>query len=168
MASRNLLIGLFLATACVFADRASAQNAANAPLSAAQERALKPGDTFQECANCSKMMVVPAGAFTMGSPASEAGRGPEEGPQHAVTINYRFAIGQFELTFDEWDACVADGGCSGYKPSDAGWGSGRRPVVNVSRDNAKAYVEWIAKKTGKPYRLLSEIRIRICHTRGER
>jgi formylglycine-generating enzyme required for sulfatase activity len=60
------------------------------------------------------------------------------------------------VTFDEWDACVADGGCLGWKPSDEGWGRGRRPVINVSWDNAKAYVEWLSKKTGKAYRLLSE------------
>ena len=60
------------------------------------------------------------------------------------------------MTFDEWDACVADGGCNGYQPSDEGWGRGRRPVINVSWDDAKAYVAWLSKKTGKTYRLLSE------------
>jgi formylglycine-generating enzyme required for sulfatase activity len=124
------------------------------PLSATHEQALKPGDAFQECAKCPKMMVVPAGSFTMGSPASEPGRYPDEGPQHGVTIGRQFAIGQFELTFDEWDDCVADGGC--HKPPDQGWGRGSRPVINVSWDDANAYVAWLAKKTGKPYRLLSE------------
>ena len=123
---------------------------------AAQERALKPKDTFQECTNCPEMMVVPAGSFTMGSPANEPGRYADEGPQHTVTIARQFAVGQFELTFDEWDACVADGGCNGYKPNDEGWGRGRRPVINVSWDDATAYVAWLAKKTGKPYRLLTE------------
>ena len=60
------------------------------------------------------------------------------------------------MTFDEWDACVADGGCNGYQPSDEGWGRGRRPVINVSWDDAKAYVAWLSNKTGKTYRLLSE------------
>ena len=60
------------------------------------------------------------------------------------------------MTFNEWDACVAAGGCDGYKPPDEGWGRGNRPVVNVSWDDAKAYVAWLVKKTGKPYRLLSE------------
>jgi formylglycine-generating enzyme required for sulfatase activity len=58
------------------------------------------------------------------------------------------------VTFDDWDACVADGGCNGYKPSDQGWGRGRRPVIYVSWDDAKAYVAWLSTKTGKPYRLL--------------
>ena len=127
-----------------------------APLSPMQEKALKPKDTFKECANCPEMMVVPAGSFTMGSPTSEPGHSAEEGPQHTVTIARQFAVGRFEVTFDEWDACAADGGCNGYKPSDEGWGRGRRPVINVSWDDAKAYVAWLSKKTGKSYRLLSE------------
>ncbi|MGC2079467.1 MAG: formylglycine-generating enzyme family protein [Xanthobacteraceae bacterium] len=126
-----------------------------APLSPTQEKALKPKDTFKECANCPEMMVVPAGSFTMGSPTSEPGHSADEGPQHTVTIARPFAVGRFEVTFDEWDACAADGGCNGYKPSDEGWGRGRRPVINVSWDDAKAYVAWLSKKTGKSYRLLS-------------
>jgi formylglycine-generating enzyme required for sulfatase activity len=126
------------------------------PLSPATEQALKPKDTFKECTNCPEMIVVPAGSFTMGSPASEPGHDPKESPQHTVTFARQFAVGRFALTFDEWDACVADGGCFGYKPSDAGWGTGRRPVINVSWDDAKAYVTWLSRKTGKPYRLLME------------
>jgi formylglycine-generating enzyme required for sulfatase activity len=125
-------------------------------LSAGQERALKPGDTFQECNNCPNMMVVPAGSFTMGSPASEPGRDSDEGPQHTVTIAQQFAVGQFELTFDQWDACVADRGCRGYSPIDAFWGRGRRPVIYVSSDDAQSYVAWLSKITGKSYRVLSE------------
>jgi formylglycine-generating enzyme required for sulfatase activity len=126
------------------------------PLSAAQERALKPGSTFSECQNCPVMVVVPAGVFTMGSPISEAERSQDESPQHAVTIAGQFAVGQNEVTFDQWDACVADGGCNGYSPVDMGWGRGSRPVVKVSWNDAKTYIAWLAKKTGKPYRLLSE------------
>jgi formylglycine-generating enzyme required for sulfatase activity len=125
-------------------------------LSAEQERAQKPKDTFKECTNCPEMIVVSAGSFTMGSPASEPGRGADEGPQHKATFARQFAVGRFELTFDEWDACVANGGCNGYKPSDQGWGRGRRPMINVSWDDAKAYVAWLSRETGKPYRLLSE------------
>jgi formylglycine-generating enzyme required for sulfatase activity len=125
-------------------------------LSPAQERAVKPKDTFKECQNCPEIIVVPAGKVTMGSPASEPGHDPKENPQHTVTFARQFAVGRFALTFDEWDACVADGGCFGYKPLDAGWGTGRRPVINVSWDDAKAYVTWLSRKTGKPYRLLTE------------
>jgi formylglycine-generating enzyme required for sulfatase activity len=127
-----------------------------ASLTGAQERALKPKDTFEECRNCPQMIVVPAGSFLMGSPANEQGRNTNEGPQHRVTIEPQFAVGQFALTFDEWDACVADGGCNGYKPSDQGWGRGRRPVINVSRSDANGYVAWLSRATGKTYRLLTE------------
>jgi formylglycine-generating enzyme required for sulfatase activity len=101
------------------------------------------------------MVVVPARSFIMGSPETEAGRSRYEGPQHRVIFAKPFAVGKYELTFDEWDACVADGGCK-HKPGDEGWGRGRRPVIKVSWDDARAYVAWLAKKTGKGYRLLSE------------
>jgi len=126
------------------------------PLTAEQERALKPMGSFKECDTCPEMMVVPAGSFTMGSPASEAGRYGNEGPQHLVTFAKPFAVGRFAVTFDEWDACVADGGCNAYRPADEGWGRGRQPVINVSWDDAKAYLSWLTRKTGKTYRLLSE------------
>jgi formylglycine-generating enzyme required for sulfatase activity len=77
-------------------------------------------------------------------------------PQHQVTIGEPFGVGRYEVTFDEWDACVKGGGCNDYKPSDQGWGRGRRPVINVSWDDAQAYVAWLSKKTGQPYRLPSE------------
>ena len=68
-----------------------------------------------------------------------------------------FAVGKFELTFDEWAACVAGGGCASNKnPSDQGWGMVRRPVINVSWNDSKEYVAWRSGKTGKTYRLLSE------------
>ncbi len=129
---------------------------AAAPLSATAERALKPKDNFQECAKCPEMVVIPAGSFTMGSPATEEGRSKVEGPEHQVTIAKPFAIGKFAVTFDEWEACVVAGGCNGYRPADIGRLRGRHPVVNVSWEDAKAYVTWLAKVTGKPYRLLSE------------
>ena len=135
---------------------ASAASAHAAPLSPAHEKALEPKSAFTECAHCPEMVVVPAGKFSMGSPASEPGRSADEAPQHTVAFARRFAVGRFEVTFDEWDACTAGGGCNGYTPSDEGWGRGRRPAINVSWDDANAYAAWLAKKTGKPYRLLSE------------
>ena len=104
---------------------------------------------------CPEMVVVPAGEFMMGSPESEKGRGKDEGPQHKVTFAQPFAVGKFEVTFAQWDACTAEGGCT-HKPGDETWGRGQRPVINVSWDDARQFVAWLAKKTGKPYRLLTE------------
>jgi len=98
---------------------------------------------------------VPAGEFMMGSPESERGRNKDEGPQRKVTISKPFAVGKFEVTFAQWDACVAESGCT-HKPGDESWGRGRRPVINVSWDDARQFVTWLAKRTGKPYRLLTE------------
>jgi formylglycine-generating enzyme required for sulfatase activity len=113
------------------------------------------GRVFRDCPNCPEMVTVPAGEFMMGSPESEKGRGKDEGPQHKVTIQQPFGVGKFEVTFAQWDACVAEGGCT-QKPSDEGWGRNQRPVINVSWDDAKQFLAWLSKKTGKPYRLLSE------------
>ena len=125
-------------------------------LSAAAERALEPGNSFKECAkNCPEMVVVPTGQFVMGSSTNEKGRFRNEGPQHTVTIAEPFAVSKFEVTFDEWDACVAYGDCTPWV-NDNGWGRGRRPAINVTWDDAHRYAAWLSKMTGKPYRLLSE------------
>ena len=99
------------------------------------------------------MVVVPAGSFTTGSPANEPQRFDDE-VQVRVSIAAPFAVGRFAVTFDDWAACVADGGCNGYKPDDLGCGG--CPVVNVNWDDAKAYAAWLSRKTAKAYRLLSE------------
>jgi formylglycine-generating enzyme required for sulfatase activity len=124
-------------------------------LSPEQERTLKPKDTFTECSSCPQMVVVPAGSFNMGSPAVP-GTPSDEAPRHNVKFAVQFAVGQFELTFDQWDACAVGGGCNGYKPRDNGWGRGRRPVIYVSWDDARAYVAWLRTRTDKEYRLLTE------------
>jgi len=120
-------------------------------------RRLAPGTTFQQCADCPAMVVVPSGSFVMGSPDTEIERHPREieGPQHEVTIAKFFAVGQFEVTFREWDACVAAGGCS-QKPQDRGWGRGNRPVMYVSWFDIQQYLQWISNLTGQEYRLLTE------------
>jgi formylglycine-generating enzyme required for sulfatase activity len=130
--------------------------ATSTPLSTDRERALKPKDTFTECSRCPEMLVVPAGSFTMGSLPDEPGHYNDEGPKHKVTIVKSFAVSKFTLTFDNWDACVIDGGCDSYNPSDQGWGRGLQPVINVSWNDARSYVAWLSKKTSKPYRLLTE------------
>jgi formylglycine-generating enzyme required for sulfatase activity len=124
-------------------------------LTAAAERMLKPREPFRECSACPDMVMLPPGEFLMGSPESETGRKDTEAPQHKVTIVRAFAVSRFELTFDEWDACSILGGCA-YQPSDESWGRGTRPVINVSWHDAQQYLNWLSRKTGKPYRLLSE------------
>jgi formylglycine-generating enzyme required for sulfatase activity len=129
---------------------------AAAPLTPGEERALKRGESFRECEVCPEMVVVPAGSFMMGSPAKEADRKRDEGPQRKVTIARPFAVGKFEVTFAEWDACVSAGGC-GHRPNDLGWGRGRRPVIDVSwNDITATYLSWLVRTTGKTYRLLTE------------
>jgi formylglycine-generating enzyme required for sulfatase activity len=120
-----------------------------------REKAAKPGSDFRECATgCPTMVVVPAGKFMMGSPESEKGRDKNEGPQHEVTIAKPFAVGRTEVTFAEWDTCVAAGACP--KAGDNGFGRDDRPVINVSWDDAKEYIAWLSRITGKEYRLLTE------------
>jgi formylglycine-generating enzyme required for sulfatase activity len=125
-------------------------------LTAEGEHALIPGQDFKECADCPKMVVVPAGEFIMGSSEDEEGRYSDERPQHKVTIARAFAVSRFEVMFDEWDACVLLGGCAWPAPEAGGWGRGTRPVINVSWDDAQQYVAWLSRRTGKTYRLLSE------------
>lgn len=122
----------------------------------------RPGETFKECDVCPEMVVVPAGRFLMGSPEAEVGRGRTEGPQREVTIARPFAVGRFEVTFAQWDACVAAGGCAPpeegpYSPPDQGWGRDTRPVINVSWQDVKRYVRFLNGLIGgKAYRLLTE------------
>jgi formylglycine-generating enzyme required for sulfatase activity len=127
-------------------------------LSADELCALKPRSVFQECADCPAMVVVPEGAFTMGSPADEPGRSDDEGPQHRVTIARMFAVGKFDVTKSEFAAFVHaadhDAGTGWTSPGFAQTSSD--PVVNVSWNDAKAYVKWLSAKTGATYRLLSE------------
>jgi formylglycine-generating enzyme required for sulfatase activity len=124
-----------------------------------ERQCFKPGagktEYFKDCPTCPEMVVVPAGSFTMGSPASEPERYDNEA-QLRVSMPAPIAVGRFAATFDEWDACVADTGCNGYKPTDQGWGRGKHPVIKVNWDDAKAYTAWLSRKTGKSYRLLSE------------
>ena len=111
-----------------------------------------PGDTFRDCAECPEMVVVPAGSFMMGSNSGD----DSERPRHRVTIGRPFAVSKYEVTFWQWGACVEGGGCKGYQPDDFGWGRGDRPVIHVGWQDAWLYVLWLARKTGKRYRLLSE------------
>jgi formylglycine-generating enzyme required for sulfatase activity len=85
-----------------------------------------------------------------------------------VALPKPLAVGRFEVTFAEWDACVAAGGCSGRRPDDRGWGRDRRPVIDVSFDDAQAYLVWLSGKTGKRYRLLGEAEWEYVARAGDR
>jgi hypothetical protein len=106
-----------------------------------------------------EMVPIEPGSFMMGSEEKDS-----EKPPHEVTIGNRFAIGKYPVTFAEYDAfCEAT---ERQKPDDRGWGRERRPVVNVSWEDAKAYVEWLSEKAGKPYRLPSEAEWECCCRAG--
>ncbi len=100
------------------------------------------------------MAPIAGGCFQMGSPESEPERDADEGPQHRVCVK-PFEIGRHEVTFADWDACVADGGCP-HVPEDEGWGRENRPVINVSWDDIQDYIRWLNANTGKLYRLPTE------------
>ena len=112
----------------------------------------KPGEIFRDCDRCPEMVVVPEGRFRMGD-LNGVGD-DEEKPIHNVTIASPFAVGKYEVTFAEWDACVAAGGCT-HRPEDDG-GRGSLPVIRVSWNDVQEYVKWLSRVTGEPYRLLSE------------
>ncbi len=123
----------------------------------AQTKPVAPGSgqSFKDCDVCPEMVVVPAGTFLMGSPDSDPDANVNEKPQHRVTIAKPFAIGKYEVTFAEWDACADAGGCNGYRPSDRGWGRKARPVL-CSWQSAQGYVTYLSQETGEGYRLPTE------------
>jgi formylglycine-generating enzyme required for sulfatase activity len=120
------------------------------------EAGLKPKDSFKECPDCPEMVVVPQGTFMMGTPATEPERSKGEDPVHQVTIAKPFAVARFSISFDDWDACLADGGCRGNRLDDHGYGRGRLPVQSVKYSDAEAYLSWLSRKAGRTYRLPSE------------
>lgn len=127
----------------------------------------EPGQVFKDCKNCPEMVVLPAGSFSMGTPDSEVGRQPDEGPVRTVTFAQPFAISRFQVTAAEWDAYlkatkvkIANGDtrpgreCIASKPR---YEQGpRQPAVCMSYSDVQAYVAWLSKQTGKHYRMLSE------------
>ncbi len=161
-----------LALAATPGDTTPAAN--NLALSPERERALRPNDSFRECDGCPEMVVVPAGSFTMGSRENDASLRPEisrdERPQHVVTISKPFAVGRMHVTVDQFATFVretgydAGGWCfdASSPHADHSWRNpgfaqeSSHPAVCLSWNNARAYVDWLAKKTGKPYRMLTE------------
>lgn len=114
----------------------------------------KAGKILQDCPKCPAIVVVPPGKFAMPYPPADSGRYHHEGPVRPIAFDRPFGIGKYEVTFDEWEACVAEQACP--KVDDKGRGKGRRPVVYITWDNAVGYTKWLSKKTGKTYRLPTE------------
>nr|VFK56399.1 MAG: Formylglycine-generating enzyme, required for sulfatase activity, contains SUMF1/FGE domain [Candidatus Kentron sp. TUN] len=118
-----------------------------------------PGKIFQDKLKDGslgpKMIVIPSGEFLMGSLPDEPMRYDGEGPQHWVRIVRSFAIGVTEITFEDYDRFAK--ATNRKLPNDEGWGRGKRPVINVSWHDAKAYAKWLGKQAGgKQYRLSTE------------
>ncbi len=109
-----------------------------------------PAGTFQMGCNYNDTeKPIPAGAFQMGCNYNDT-----EKPNHSVTFNRPFAIGMYPVMFAEYADYIKQTGVR--KPIDKGWGRGKRPVIDVSWDDAVTYAEWLANQTGKQYRLPSE------------
>lgn len=155
-------------------------------ISAVAQNSLKPGATFRDCQDCPEMVVIPSGSFSMGSSAEELKGDPNsdirlqlEGPQRVANIK-QFAAGKFDITRQQWAAFVTatnrvtTGGCrwsglagaAGSKPwdphPDASWKNlgfaqdDNHPVVCVTWSDAQDYIQWLSRKTGANYRLLTE------------
>ena len=123
-------------------------------------RSWPAGATFTDALSSGgegpEMVVIPAGRFRMGCVNDDGDCDDDEKPVHEVRIAEEFALGRYEVTFEDWDRCVSGGGCAGYRPDDQGWGRDNRPVVDVSWEDAQSYVGWLSGETGQRYRLLSE------------
>lgn len=150
------LLALVCSTACMALSLGSM---------AAEQK--QPGTVFKDCKDCPEMVVLPAGSYVMGAPDDEVGRQPDEGPQHTVTFAKPFAISRFQVTAGELDAWIKASGvviksgdkrpgrwCEASKPT---YKQGpRQPAVCIDYHEVQAYSEWLARQTGKPYRMISE------------
>ncbi|MEM8634342.1 MAG: SUMF1/EgtB/PvdO family nonheme iron enzyme [Pseudomonadota bacterium] len=143
----------------VIFDARTTPASTRAPIITSDPASLPDFALFRECEACPDMVVIPGGNFLMGSPASEEGRFDDEGPQQQVTIT-RFAVSRFETTWDEWAACVSAGACNQgpleEAGGDVGWGKGRRPVINVDWNDARAFGRFLEGPTPGKYRLPTE------------
>jgi formylglycine-generating enzyme required for sulfatase activity len=135
----------------IFVRKLLLASAVFCPLAIAAEPA--PGGSLRDCEQCPELIVIRPASFVMGSPAEEKGRHPDE-VQHQVKLSKPFAIGRFEVSFDEWGACVAAQACS--MPADENWGRGKRPVINITWAEAIAYTTWLSGITAQRYRLPTE------------
>jgi formylglycine-generating enzyme required for sulfatase activity len=120
----------------------------------AQNRLAAQAASSSTCPFCPEMVRIPQGEFAMGSPPRDFDASQYERPVHRVHVN-AFEIGKYAVTFEQWDACIQDGGCT-HRPLDHGWGRERRPVVDVSWEDAQQYVRWLNTTTPGGFRLPTE------------
>ena len=114
---------------------------------------------IQDCDHCPELVAVPSGSFKMGDP--DAFWRANSMPVRDVRIQNGFAVGIYEVTFNQWQACVDAGSCP---PAEAGYGVSSmtderwrdHPVTGVSWHQATDYVRWLRVTTRKSYRLLTE------------
>jgi formylglycine-generating enzyme required for sulfatase activity len=150
-----------LATAAFFMQPVLAQKPGDADFKAYEEKLPGTDVSF-------KMMPIPGGTVTLGSPATEKGRGEDEGPQQQVHIE-PFWMGAYEVTFDEYDVYadaekdktpIPDGMTRPSPPYidlTLGMGkSGGYPANSMSQYGALMYCRWLYAKTGIFYRLPTE------------
>jgi formylglycine-generating enzyme required for sulfatase activity len=120
---------------------------------------LHPGnglkESFSDCAACPEMVTVPGGQTVIGARPESHGYRPEEGPAHKIAIQKPFAVSKHGISAENWRACVDAGICRPTLASYLTAGPGI-PATRVSWFDAKTYVEWLSKSTGRRYRLLSE------------
>jgi formylglycine-generating enzyme required for sulfatase activity len=130
------------------------------------EEARSAGACFSDGRMLPEMVVVPPGKFWMGADdEGDRGAGGVDRPRHWVKIGYSLAVSRYPISFDQWDA-FADGDPDVHRPEDGGLGRGRRPVVNVSWEDAEHYVRWLSIAAGRAYRLLSEAEWEYCCRAG--
>jgi formylglycine-generating enzyme required for sulfatase activity len=141
----------FIVPLTIFVGIMSCDTQADTTFTTNQNPPLKAGDVFRDCSDCPEMVVVPAGLFIMGSNKKRKA----EQPAHQVNITEPFAVGRYEITFDQWYACLKDDVCI-HKPDDHNWGTNNRPVINVTWHQVQNYLLWLTRKTGHMYRLPSE------------
>ncbi|MBD8533206.1 MULTISPECIES: formylglycine-generating enzyme family protein [unclassified Massilia] len=123
---------------------------APAPAPASPATAPRNGGEIRDCQSCPALVALPTASFTMGNNTSD----PSERPAHKVTIGAPFAIGKFEVTVQQWTACVTANGCPRVPLSPET--SASAPMRDLSWDDAQQYVKWLGMISGQPYRLPTE------------
>ena len=100
-----------------------------------------------------QLVQIPAGEMALADSDGATAPGDDAERRHVV-FERPFLIGKFEITFDQWDYCHREAGCT-HRPDDRGWGRADRPVIDVSWEDVAQYLAWLSEATGHRYRLPS-------------